>query len=289
MNENERQDADDRRIQQRDASHMGAQRIKQLELNTQQDDILGKQRDELADMLKAASQPPQPSLHIEPNAVFQHPGDPMPPGGIPPDPGDLVKLPMGPPPRVRPIQIRPDWVGNPSGDTAGPPNIDRPIDRDSLHRELDSREGKSDGDVSIGNLNSDKKGSGARRNGGKAALSLIPLHLLAGTARVLMGGKIKYRPWNWAKGMAWSSAFDCTLRHLFKWFYLGEDIDPESGEHHLDHVMANVLMLRHFVNSHPDGDDRPPANAFFTDSIDDFNQLFDEAAYRDRNGHGEAK
>ena len=143
---------------------------------------------------------------------------------------------------------------------------------------------KNDDKVATGDLASIEKGSGARRNGGKVALSLIPFHLLAGCCRVFMGGQLKYTAWNWASGMKWSVCFDCTLRHLFKWWFLGEDIDPESGEHHLDHCFANLFMLRHYVDNYKEGDDRPPAHAFFTESMDDFSKKFDEEAYIKRTG-----
>ena len=136
-----------------------------------------------------------------------------------------------------------------------------------------------------GDIHSSKRGTGARANGGKVSLSLVPLHLLAGCGRVLMGGTIKYAPWNWAKGMLWSSSFDCLLRHLFKWWYLGEDIDPESGEHHLDHAMCNLLFLMHNKDTYPEGDNRPPGQTTrFPESLEGFAKLFDEAAYRERNG-----
>jgi len=140
-------------------------------------------------------------------------------------------------------------------------------------------------DVMHGDLASTAKGSGARRSIGKLSLSLVPFHLLAGCCRVFMGGKIKYAEWNWAKGMKWSYCFDCTLRHLFKWWFCGEDIDPESGEHHLDHVLCNLFMLRHYVTNYKEGDDRPPTYAGFSNSMDDFSKLFDEEDYKRRNGY----
>lgn len=135
-----------------------------------------------------------------------------------------------------------------------------------------------------GDVNSSARGSGARANSGKVSLSLVPFHLLAGCARVFMSGKLKYAEWNWAKGMKWSTCFDCLLRHLFKWFYCGEDIDPESGEHHLDHVFCNLFMLRHYVDTHHDGDDRPNQEVTeFRQSLGHFNTLFDVEAFLDRN------
>lgn len=141
-------------------------------------------------------------------------------------------------------------------------------------------------EVAQGDVNSTEKGSGARRNSGKIALSLVPLHLLAGCCRVFMGGKLKYAEWNWARAMKWSICFDCTMRHLFKWWFLGEDIDPESGEHHLDHVFANLFMLRHYVDNYKEGDDRPPKWSMFPESMDDFDKKFNEEDFKNRTGYG---
>lgn len=109
----------------------------------------------------------------------------------------------------------------------------------------------------IGDVNSNEKGSGARYNTGKADLSLIPLCTLEDEAHVWAYGKKKYAAWNWAKGMDWSVPLACALRHLSSW-QRGEDIDPESGQNHLAHVMANVRMLMLYTKTYPEGDDRPP-------------------------------
>jgi len=135
-----------------------------------------------------------------------------------------------------------------------------------------------------GDVDSAAKGSGARANRGKVCLSLVPLHLFAGAARVFMAGKLKYAEWNWAKGMKWSTVFDCLLRHLFKWWYLGKEYDPETGEHHLDYAICNLLMLRHYVRAYPDGDDRPPTSLTGFDSAwEDFIKSFDEEDFLNRN------
>lgn len=109
----------------------------------------------------------------------------------------------------------------------------------------------------IGDVNSAEKGSGARFNGGKADLSLIPLCTLEDEARVWMYGKKKYAAWNWTKGMPWSVPLACALRHLAAW-QRGEDIDQESGEPHLAHVMCNLRMLMLYSKTYQEGDDRPP-------------------------------
>jgi len=139
-------------------------------------------------------------------------------------------------------------------------------------------------EYAVGNINSKDKGSGARANKGKISLSLVPIHLLAGCARVFMSGAIKYAPYNWTKGMPWSDAFDPLFRHLIKWWYLGEDIDLESGEHHLDHILCNLFMLKHYTKSYIEGDDRPPQDITrFNEWLGDFNTLFDRDAFLERN------
>ena len=139
-------------------------------------------------------------------------------------------------------------------------------------------------EVAVGDLNSDAKGSGARKSGGKVKFSLIPLHLLAGVARVLMAGIIKYAHWNWAKGMDWDECYDCTMRHMFKFWYLREDLDQETMEHHIDHAMCNLLFLRHYVMMYPEGDTRPPVSAMFgEEELEFLMTMFDEKAYRKRN------
>lgn len=141
----------------------------------------------------------------------------------------------------------------------------------------------------VGDVESTAKGSGARANSGKVSLTQVPIHLFAGVARVLMGGMLKYAAFNWAKGMKWSVPMDCALRHLNKWWFMGEEIDYESGEHHLDHAITNLLMLRHYVVTHKDGDDRPPLYAGFADFLEEFNRPFDKEAYLERNPEVRAK
>jgi hypothetical protein len=135
-----------------------------------------------------------------------------------------------------------------------------------------------------GDVDSTAKGSGARANRGKVCLSLVPLHLFAGAARVFMAGKLKYAEWNWAKGMKWSIPMDCLLRHLLKWWYFGEECDQETGEHHLDYAICNLLMLRHYVRGYKEGDDRPPTSLTGFDSAwEDFIKCFDEEDFLNRN------
>jgi len=108
--------------------------------------------------------------------------------------------------------------------------------------------------MSIGDVSSDMRGSGARLNTGKPMMSLIPLIGLRSAAQVFEYGRAKYAAWNWAKGMPWSVPVDCMLRHL-EAIQRGEDIDPESGLPHIGHLMCNALMLATYRETYPEGND----------------------------------
>ena len=92
-------------------------------------------------------------------------------------------------------------------------------------------------------------GKALRYNSGKPQLSIITEanYALAGLAEVLEYGANKYARGNWLKGLTDVNCIDSLLRHLVK-YQSGELIDPESGCHHLDHVLANALFLAHHHN-----------------------------------------
>lgn len=167
--------------------------------------------------------------------------------------------------------------------------------------------------MSVGDVTSSAKGSGARYNDGKPDLSLIPFGILEGMlspsaapgedssagllalmalkdfqvsgnrrhlwtaldhldydgeivrhiAEVFKYGKAKYAAWNWAKGMAWSVPMACAARHIFYGMCAGEELDAESGLPHRGHVGCNIVMLLHFLDSYPQGNDLP-APVLFT-------------------------
>lgn len=161
--------------------------------------------------------------------------------------------------------------------------------------------------MSVGDVKSDARGSGARYNDGKPSLQLIPLSIIADSlcdaqlttlgaetacalselgefqtahsitaldraienlrrywrdcAAVFDYGRKKYAEWNWAKGMAWSIPLGCAARHALA-ILEGEVNDPESGLPHVGHLLCNLVMLRTFVTTYPEGDDLPPKHLF---------------------------
>lgn len=96
-----------------------------------------------------------------------------------------------------------------------------------------------------------------RYNQGKPPLSYILAFpdALRAFARVCAYGARKYNAFNFVKGAPTSQSVDSLLRHLSDW-QNGQDIDPESGEHHLAHVLWNALRLCQEALCRPDLDDR---------------------------------
>lgn len=77
----------------------------------------------------------------------------------------------------------------------------------------------------------------------KPSMGLIPVGAMESVARVMELGAKKYGPYNWrskkVKAMVYANA---GLRHLFKWIG-GESIDEESGQPHLAHCAACMLIV----------------------------------------------
>jgi hypothetical protein len=61
-------------------------------------------------------------------------------------------------------------------------------------------------------------------------------------AKAFMYGAKKYTRHNYLTGMEWHRMKAACERHLDK-FWQGEEIDPETGVHHLGHAGACIAML----------------------------------------------
>ena len=107
-----------------------------------------------------------------------------------------------------------------------------------------------------------------RFNEGKRKLSLLPtafiealdnfqgpLGLLLETTKVLEFGAEKYSANNWRKGGSWMEVFNSGLRHAMA-YQNGEELDPESGLHHLGHLGCNIAFLLEFERTNTGDDDR---------------------------------
>lgn len=86
-------------------------------------------------------------------------------------------------------------------------------------------------------------------------MDLIPPRALLALSEVYGFGGEKYDDHNYLKGYDWSLAYGALQRHLNQW-QAGEDIDPESGLHHLLHAAWHALTLWTFQTEQIGTDDR---------------------------------
>lgn len=91
----------------------------------------------------------------------------------------------------------------------------------------------------------------------KTMLQLVPPEFIWATGRGLTHGVKKYSAGNWAlePGFDWSRIYGGLQRHLNA-FWSGEDIDPESGNHHLDHACCMLAFLVTYKEREFGNDDR---------------------------------
>lgn len=91
----------------------------------------------------------------------------------------------------------------------------------------------------------------------KPQLHLIPAAALPVVARVMELGARKYGPYNWReKPIAHTAYISAAMRHLLA-FLNGEDLDPESGQSHIAHAAAGLLILEDAMRVETAKDDRP--------------------------------
>lgn len=91
---------------------------------------------------------------------------------------------------------------------------------------------------------------------GKSATDQLPPEVLMAVADVYTHGAEKYGRDNWKRGTDWHEFYGSSLRHVWKW-WLGEDVDADSGEPHLAHAIWNLIALMYFQMHGLGNDDRP--------------------------------
>ena len=102
-----------------------------------------------------------------------------------------------------------------------------------------------------------KKDQAERYNQGKPKLSMVleMPHAVEGVARVLEHGAEVYSRRNYQLGLPWTEVLDSLLRHASAWVN-GEDLAPESGLPHADHMACNAMFLAEFARTRAEFDDR---------------------------------
>ncbi len=101
--------------------------------------------------------------------------------------------------------------------------------------------------------------SGVKHDAGKARVELVDASFVEGLGRVLAFGARKYGDHNWRGGINVLRIIGAAMRHLLA-VVRGEDIDPESGEHHSLHLGCNAMFLYVMLTTRPDLDDRYKEN-----------------------------
>ena len=92
----------------------------------------------------------------------------------------------------------------------------------------------------------------------KAPLSTVPMGPLYEVGLAMLEGALKYGRHNYRKiGVRSSVYVDAAMGHIAS-YWEGEDIDPESGIHHLIKAAACLFVLRDSMLMGNHNDDRPP-------------------------------
>lgn len=93
----------------------------------------------------------------------------------------------------------------------------------------------------------------------KVPISTVPAAVIAEIGLAMLEGSCKYGRHNYrAAGVRASVYYDAAFRHIAAWWE-GQDIDPDSGLHHLTKALACLVVLRDSMRQGNWNDDRPPA------------------------------
>lgn len=101
----------------------------------------------------------------------------------------------------------------------------------------------------------DDPNSGTKFDDEKPRMDLLDGEWLEGVADVLTFGANKYAAHNWRRGISYSRLIAAAYRHLGA-INRGEDIDPESGKPHVDHLSCCLMFLSWHMKNRKEFDDR---------------------------------
>ena len=91
----------------------------------------------------------------------------------------------------------------------------------------------------------------------KVSLHCIPCGPLMELGLAMLEGGRKYGTHNYREmGVRASVYYDAVMRHVMDWWE-GEDIDPDSGLHHIVKAIASLIVLRDSMLMGNCDDDRP--------------------------------
>ncbi len=92
----------------------------------------------------------------------------------------------------------------------------------------------------------------------KPPLSVLPVPVMYEAAAGCLEGGCKYRLYNYRVARILASIYyDACMRHMMA-YWEGEDIDPESGIHHVGKTISNLIVFRDALMNDMVDDDRPP-------------------------------
>lgn len=88
----------------------------------------------------------------------------------------------------------------------------------------------------------DELSGGKKFDGGKPRIGLVAPEFVSGVAEVLGFGAGKYGAYNWTEGIDYDRFYDAAQRHMTSW-WIGEDLDIETGKNHLLHAACELMFL----------------------------------------------
>ena len=97
----------------------------------------------------------------------------------------------------------------------------------------------------------------------KAPMSTVSGPVMAELGVAMLEGACKYGRHNYrVAGVRGSVYYDALWRHVNGWWE-GQDIDPDSGMHHITKAIATLVVLRDAMIHDKFEDDRPPRSPEF--------------------------